>query len=569
MPQRLVGSRLDSALQTIKDIAKRYSDEGIVRESQWLADRAHAEELTVLIAGQFKRGKSTFINALLGEDLLPTGVLPLTSVATMIHYGPERRGLVSFRDGNTMQVDPADIGRYVTEAENPENRLRVSRVDVEVPLPLLEGIRLVDTPGIASTFVHNTEAARAALREADLAILIVAPDPPVGEAEISFTKELRKASERFFVVYNKADVLADQERVLVDFTKAQLEDALGFAPKLFVLSAREALHALKAGRDDRRFSEFLREFRNFIDAHRDVIRERSLTRKFLALSKRLETTLRLRRHALLLPAQERRTARKRFEQLSGEVRRRAGELPVQIEHAMRSATTRIDECLAERVRLSHAILTKHLLPCADDGDLAAFEREAEMGAAREAASWWDDVWQIIDEQMREQAEVLLGRVGELENEILKRGLDVVQLQEAIPHAVPEAFDLPGISLPKERIADTGLEIVAKSGMALLPRPLRARALRARLDEAVRERLDRRHGRLRYAAHQELERIAKVLVSAAQRRLVAAEAAVRNALDDAADVDDEGVHLRVADLERDELIVERLTTGLFADAQAET
>src|SRR5581483_10495275 len=126
---------------------------------QWIGDRLRTNELTVLVAGQFKRGKSTFINALLGEELLPTGALPLTSVATMIHYGESAKAIVGFRDGGSMQIAAADIGRYVTEAENPENRLRVARVDVELPVELLRGVRLVDTPGIASTFVHNSDAA--------------------------------------------------------------------------------------------------------------------------------------------------------------------------------------------------------------------------------------------------------------------------------------------------------------------------------------------------------------------------------------------------------------------------
>ncbi|MGH7684967.1 MAG: dynamin family protein, partial [Vulcanimicrobiaceae bacterium] len=212
-----------SALETINAIAKRHGDEGIVRESQWLADRVHANELTVLVAGQFKRGKSTFLNALVGQDLLPTGVLPLTSVPTMIHHGLVPQAVVSFRDGGSMTIALGDIGSYVTEAENPDNRLRVARVDVELPVELLKGLRLVDTPGIASTFVHNTDTARDALREADLAILVVAPEPPIGEAEIHFAKEVREAAERLFVVYNKADLLAEQQHELVHFTKTQLE----------------------------------------------------------------------------------------------------------------------------------------------------------------------------------------------------------------------------------------------------------------------------------------------------------------------------------------------------------
>lgn len=551
------------ALEAIKDLARRHGDATTVREAQWLGDRLRTNELTVLVAGQFKRGKSTFINALLGEELLPTGALPLTSVATMIHYGQSARAIVGFLDGGSMQIAVADVRQYVTEAENPENRLRVARVDVEIPVNLLKGVRLVDTPGIASTFVHNTNAAREAVREADLAILVVGPEPPIGEAEIAFAREIRDAAERLFVVYNKADVLLEQQNELVEFTKAQLQKALGFDPHVFTVSAKEALHARKAGTEDARFREFVADFWRFLDRHRDVILERSLRNKCAALGKRLETMLRLRRHALLLPAVERRTATRRFEDLSKEVRRRAEELQFSLERALRSVARRIDDLLEERFRQSRASLTAALSASADAGDPRSFESDLERAAADEASSWLTAVAETIDAQMRDQAEILLERVAELEREILQRGLEAVNMHETIPKVAMDAFDLPGISLPRERIADTGLEIVVKGGMNVLPRTVRAGVLRRQLPESVRERLDARRGRLRHAAHRELDRIAKELAAAAGRRLVAAEAAVRTALDEAAGVDDAAICSRAAALESDAGIAARLAVELSA------
>ena len=555
--------RFDAALQTIKDLARQHGDTAIVRESQWLADRVHAGELTVLVAGQFKRGKSTFINALLGEEWLPTGVLPLTSVATMIHFGNVPRATVSFRDGGSTVIAPSAISQYVTEAENPENRLRVARVDLELPVPLLEGLRLVDTPGIASTYRHNTEAAREALHEADLAILVVSPEPPIGAAEVAFAKEVRDAAERLFIVYNKADVLPEQERQLVDFTKMQLESVLGFVPRVFVISARSALRARKAGAEDERYRFFMGEFTGFLERHRDTVRERSMTRQCVALSRRLGTMLRLRRHALLLPLEERRSARRRFEVLSQEVRQHGDELQAQIAHAMRGGSERIDRFLDSKMAASRELLVRELSPFAAQGDPTTFERELEHAAAREAGAWLAAICQTIDAQMREQAQSLLRRVAQLEEEILQRGLEVVHLVETIPSVAAEAFDLPGISLPKERIADTGLEIVVRGGIALLPRAVRARMLEARLTEAVRERLDARRGRLRYAARRELDRIARELAGSAQRRLVAAEGAVRAALTDDAAVDDAYVRSRSTKLEAEEQTVEHLASALEA------
>lgn len=550
------------AVETIKTLARRHGDAMIVREAQWLSDRLRRNELTVLVAGQFKRGKSTLVNALLSEDLLPTGALPLTSVATMIRYGDSARAIVGFRDGGSMQIAPSDIRQYVTEAENPENRLRVAHVDVEIPAEMLKGVRLVDTPGIASTLVHNTEAARAALGEADLAILVVGPEPPIGEAEIRFAKEIRDAAERLFVIYNKADVLSEHQNELVDFTKSQLKTALGFEPRVFAISAQQALRARKAGAEDSRFGDFVAEFWRFLGRHRDVILERSLANKCAALSKRLETMLHLQRHALLLPIEERRTAMHRFEQLLQEVRRGAEELQIQAERALRNVAHLIDTLLEEQLQASHASMVADLSASADTGNQQMFERDLERSAANEAASWLSAVAGTIQAQMHAQTETILLRIVQLEGEILQRGLEAVNLHATIAHVALEAFELPGISLPKDRIADTGLEIVVKGGMNMLPRTVRSQMLRRQLSELVRERLDARRGRLRHAAHRELDRIAKELVASAGRRLVAAEAAVRAALDEAMRTDESEVHARAAALERDASVASQLAVELI-------
>ena len=559
-------SALDEALRRIKEIAKKHADETIIRESLWLADRAQAGELTVLVAGQFKRGKSTFINALLGEDALPTGVLPLTSVVTMIHFGQSRRAIVSFRHGDSVQIDVSQLAQYVTEAANPENRLRVLRVDVELPIPILDGIRVVDTPGIASTFLHNTEAARESLREADLAILVVGPEPPIGEAEIGFIKEVRDAAERLFVVFNKADVLADQERELVGFTKSQLHEALGFVPHLFVLSSRDALQAAGAGGSDRRFQEFLDEFGAFLRKHRDSIRERSFARKIAGLARRLQLLISLKRHAFLLPLEQRKTARARFEELVRESRVRSEELKAATIAAMRDGARQVDGELEQLLSRSCKDLAAELSQHARGGDPNAFERALESGASRQTSGWISAVHVRIEELTREQTHRVMLRVTELEEEILTLGLRVVNVTATIPHAAMEAFDVPGISLPKERIADTGLELLIKGGITLLPAPLRARLLMRNLEQSVRERLDARRGRLRYAAHQEIDRIAGELTMAAQRRLVAAEASVRAALNAATSIDDSLARACSEELAVEEQMLEALAVDLEASLE---
>jgi Dynamin family len=155
-------------------------------------DRWRERLFVVLIAGEFKRGKSTLLNALAGVDLLPTGVLPVTTVPTRVQAGPGAAARVRFRDGACRGIRLDEICDYVDESRNPGNRLGVATVEVELSLGLPPGVVLVDVPGLGSSHRHNTEAALAALPEADAALVVASVDPPVGEAELRLLDRLRR-----------------------------------------------------------------------------------------------------------------------------------------------------------------------------------------------------------------------------------------------------------------------------------------------------------------------------------------------------------------------------------------
>ena len=136
-----------------------------------------------MVVGEFKRGKSTLVNALLGVEVLPTGVLPLTAVMTEVVHG-QAGATVAGLDGTRVDVGLDDVARFVTEAGNPGNERGVDRVEVRVPAPLLStGLVLVDTPGLGSIHLHNTEVGRASLLEADGAIVLLSADEPLSDEE--------------------------------------------------------------------------------------------------------------------------------------------------------------------------------------------------------------------------------------------------------------------------------------------------------------------------------------------------------------------------------------------------
>jgi hypothetical protein len=103
------------------------------REAARLLDRWRARRFVALIVGEFKRGKSTLVNALVGRDLLPTGVPPVTAVPTRVSSGPRARAVARFRNGTEREIPLDEIRDYVDESRNPRNHRGVASVDVEVP----------------------------------------------------------------------------------------------------------------------------------------------------------------------------------------------------------------------------------------------------------------------------------------------------------------------------------------------------------------------------------------------------------------------------------------------------
>jgi Dynamin family len=214
-----------------------------------LEERLRTGHFCIAVLGEFKRGKSTLVNALLGTELLPTGVLPLTAVATEVSYGAPAATIV-FLDGHAEQVAADDLANYVTEAKNPSNERKVARAEVKVTAELLHsGAVLVDTPGTGSVFGHDEAAARALL-EADGAVVVFSADAPLSKQERELVNTLSARQGPTFYVLNRTDHLAAAELAEVTrFIEGALAEELGHKERLWRISARGALAARLVGQE--------------------------------------------------------------------------------------------------------------------------------------------------------------------------------------------------------------------------------------------------------------------------------------------------------------------------------
>lgn len=229
------------ALDELTGYARELLPQSTVRSLEDARVRIERDRFNLAVIGEFKRGKSTLLNALLGRELVPTGVVPLTSVVTLVRAGSPDRIVVRYSDGRE-QPQPLDaLSDYVTETRNPGNRLGVEAVIVELEHELLEtGLQLIDTPGIGSIHSHNTEAARAFLPHQDAAICVLDAGQPLSEQERALLSELADRLPRLLIAINKIDHLDPAEREqAVEFIRASLGQALPVAElEVFGVSAR-------------------------------------------------------------------------------------------------------------------------------------------------------------------------------------------------------------------------------------------------------------------------------------------------------------------------------------------
>jgi small GTP-binding protein len=204
-------------------------------------NRVAEDRFNLVVLGEFKRGKSTLINALLSYEVLPTGVLPLTSVVTTIGAGGRDRLKISFADGREEERPLSELAEYVTEERNPGNERGVELARVELEHELLRaGIELVDTTGIGSIHSHNTEVALGFLPRVDAALCVLDAGQPLSEAEHELLREAADRVPRMLLVVNKIDHLDPADRqVAIEFVRSALRELLGDSEiELFAVSAR-------------------------------------------------------------------------------------------------------------------------------------------------------------------------------------------------------------------------------------------------------------------------------------------------------------------------------------------
>src|ERR1700691_6135581 len=223
-PQDVLRDRSgEAALHRLAGLATEFGAQQIASTACSIAERISQGRFYVACLGQFKRGKSTLLNALIGHSVLPTAVVPVTAIPTIIRHGEHLAVRVRFQTARWTDVPVEAIEDFVSEEKNPENSKGVAGLEVFVPSPLLmTGMCLVDTPGLGSVFAGNAAATHAFIPHIDAAIFVIGADPPLSGDELQLVETISQDVHDLVFVLNKADRANAAER----------SAALGFASRV-------------------------------------------------------------------------------------------------------------------------------------------------------------------------------------------------------------------------------------------------------------------------------------------------------------------------------------------------
>lgn len=167
-------------------------------------------EFNLAVCGKVKNGKSSLINALIGKELLPVCTDVATSRVFKISHSKEEKFYVVYGNGNRKEISKEELATYGSQAViNKEGEAEIentiSYIQVFTPMDFLpEGVSLIDTPGIGSTYPHHTAITKQYIKQADAVMFVMNPTP-LEDIEVDFLKEIVSVTPGILFVTTKID----------------------------------------------------------------------------------------------------------------------------------------------------------------------------------------------------------------------------------------------------------------------------------------------------------------------------------------------------------------------------
>jgi GTP-binding protein EngB required for normal cell division len=434
--QELIG-----LIESLSSVSLSRGDDKINENLQEISEKLVGNHFHLVVLGQFKRGKSTFINSLLGEKVLPTAVVPLTSIVTLIKHGEKETIEVHFTNGQRKTISRSELSDYVTERGNPENEKMVKHVEVSYPSDYLkDGVYIIDTPGVGSTFENNTEMTYNYLPRVDAALFLLAVDPPMSQSEISFLKDVKQYVEKIFFIQNKIDYMSEEEcQESMLFSKQVIEEALGSDNiRIHPLSAKLALEGKQTKSKKRLKESRLSEFDKVLGAFLLQEKGKTVLRSALNNTRKLlsdeEFAIELERKAIATPLEALEQKIQLFQEKMEAVRRDREDNAYYFEGEVKRLTDIVDRDLE---RLKKEKIPKLLKDLESTGEKHRHKNTAEYVKLMEK-TLHDTIIRTFDDWIIEEEDRLNQEYARVSKRFSDRTNEII---DAIVDASAELFEL--------------------------------------------------------------------------------------------------------------------------------
>jgi Dynamin family len=412
----------EDALLRLAQLARDFSAERIAAHARDLLERVSEGRFYVACLGQFKRGKSTLLNALVAHNVLPVGVVPVTTVPTILRFGERLSARVRYQSGQWAEIPAATVEEFVSEEHNPENRKQAVVVEIFVPSPLLaSGMCLADTPGLGSVFAGNAAATRAFLPHIDAALMVIGADPPLSGEELQIAETVSQQVQHLIVVLNKADRTSNAERAsAIAFARRLLSRRLTASPAIFEVSALERLAGSGPQRD---WPALLGELHQLVEHSGRLLVRQAAVRGLRQVAEQLLAVLCEERAALERPLEESQSRVCKLQQLAATAEQSMLELGYLLSAEQQRLSARFEQrrnCFLTQARAAARQELDATLAALPHRFGPSFRRQA-IAAAREIARAQLRPWLAVEQRAAEEGyRAIAQRFIDLTNDYLAR-----------------------------------------------------------------------------------------------------------------------------------------------------
>ena len=200
------------------------------------------QPLLIMVMGEFSTGKSTFINALIGQEVARMDAKPTTAVITKLVYGSHENAVVYLKNGTQMKFDISNLAKVTAEgvAETDAFHEQIDYVEVSLPVEFLKKVNIIDSPGLNADKQAHIETTTRFMNKADTVLWLFSVDAAGKSTEIKAIKELSPRLKPFAIV-NKIDAIDEEEDSVEDVLETIRLQLKNHVSKLIGVSAKLAL----------------------------------------------------------------------------------------------------------------------------------------------------------------------------------------------------------------------------------------------------------------------------------------------------------------------------------------